>query len=447
MRIVLITAVSAVCLLLTVPPTAADDAGTKAMDHFIRGCIADELEDTYRAVYHYQEALRYDSTAAFVHVALSQDYLLLGDAEKALETLNQALRIQPQYAPALELLAFLYRRMNRLTDAQSLLVRLNEARPNNKEYLIQLLSVSLTLGDFQAVDTLYSKLAGLNGGTEDLSRQVLAFYLMSNEHERAIPMLKDLIAQDSTDAALIYALGTSYLQTGDSADASALIEKATEMEPEEPRYWIGRAITAFDNGETENVIEIVKTAFRYIEDNAALHSIIGTAYNRLGRTDSAIVELEKAISIDTTLFTAMGTLALIYDAEDSLERVVNLYSRAITLSDSAAVYMNNLAYTYADRGIQLDEARYLVMRALERDPTNASYLDTIGWIEFRLGRYNEAISWLKKALKQDPASAPILEHLGDVYREMGSVKRSQKYYRRAVELDPENESLRQKTES
>jgi tetratricopeptide (TPR) repeat protein len=150
--------------------------------------------------------------------------------------------------------------------------------------------------------------------------------------------------------------------------------------------------------------------------------------------------------MDSTMFSAMGSLALIYDGLDSLARVVDLYERAIRLTDSAAVYLNNLAYTYAERGINLEHAKMLSERSLQADPKNASYLDTMGWIEFKLGNDHEAINWLKKALKSDPKSAPVVEHIGDVYHKRNSLSKARSYYRKALELDPANQQLREKVE-
>jgi Flp pilus assembly protein TadD len=121
---------------------------------------------------------------------------------------------------------------------------------------------------------------------------------------------------------------------------------------------------------------------------------------------------------------------LIYDRLDSLDQTEQLYERAIRLSDSAAVYMNNLAYTFAQRGLHLDRAKILATQALKLDPDNASYLDTMGWIEYQLRHYEEAVRWLKKAIKIDPNNAEVHEHLGDVYDRQGSQSKARSSYER-----------------
>jgi len=146
------------------------------------------------------------------------------------------------------------------------------------------------------------------------------------------------------------------------------------------------------------------------------------------------------------MYVAMGSLALVYDELDSVERAVELYERAIRLSDSAATYLNNLSYTYASRGMELERAKALVRRALEIEPGNSAYLDTMGWVEFGLGDYRAAIRWLEKARRADPSNAPTLEHLGDAQLKLGKRSKALRYYREALRIDPANEKLRRKIE-
>lgn len=425
---------------------SAEDNRSRAMDQFIRGTIADEMEDYYRAVFHYQEALRFDSAAPFIYVALAQDYILLGNPALAGDLLDRALRIDPEHVPALELKVVLLRGSGRLVAARDAQRKLCDLRPDNPHYLRQLLMLDLTHGRFDDADAHYRRLVILEGESELLIRQLLAIYAAAGEHTRALKLLNELIAQDSTDAGLAYALGATCLQTGDTARGEAYIIRATQLEPGDVRFWTGRALLALDRGAVDETIAVIDSALARAGETASLLALKGTALNRNSRKSEAVIVLERALELDSASFAALGALALIYDELDSLERAVALYEQAIRLSDSAAVYLNNLAYTFAVRGIALARARQLSARSLEMDPENGSYLDTMGWIEFQFGNDKAALRWLLKALKHDSGSAATLEHVGDVYRKRGSAAKARKYYRRGLDLDPENESLRQKLE-
>ncbi len=225
---------------------------------------------------------------------------------------------------------------------------------------------------------------------------------------------------------------------------AALVLKANEMEPSESRFWMGRAVLAMDRLDFVAAVAILDSAEHHVTPNAGMLSLKGTALNRLNRQTEAVAALSQAIVLDSTQFVAMGALALIYDQLDSVDQAVALYERAIPLSDSAAIYLNNLAYTLASRGRELERAKILAEQALAREPGNGAYHDTMGWIEFGLGHTKRAIHELKKANNLSPNSADILEHLGDAYAKKGARRKAQDFYRRSLELAPQNEALRQK---
>ena len=424
--------------------SAAADSKSRAMDQFIRGTVADQMGDRYRAAFHYQEALRYDSASAFIYVALAQDYLLLGNPALAEEQIDRALRLDPKHVPALELKTMMLRSTGNVTELLRTVKRLVELEPRNTRYLRDLLSINLAQQEYDDADKTYQKIVSIEGETDELLKQVLTVYLISDQPKRAQPLLEKLYARDSTDASLMYSLGTIYLDNGDTTRGETFMRRANRLEPKEPRFWAGLGVLALDRRDYRAAVALADSALAEIGPNAGLYTIKGNALGRAGEDLAAVEALQQALSLDTTLYTAMGALALIYDRLDSLERVEQLYERAIRLSDSAAVYLNNLAYAYATRSVNLERASTLVNGALERDPRNSSYLDTKGWIEYQLGNYDEAERWLKKALDADDKNAEVIEHLGDAYAKQGARGKAESAYKRALTLDPQNEQIRQK---
>ena len=106
--------------------------------------------------------------------------------------------------------------------------------------------------------------------------------------------------------------------------------------------------------------------------------------------------------------------------------------------------LNNYAYNLSERDEKLDEALSMAKIAVERDPGNASYLDTIGWIYFKLGKFKSAKTNIEKSLEINPNSAVVLEHLGDVYNGMKDYSNAVKYWKLSLEKNPENPSLKEK---
>jgi predicted Zn-dependent protease len=73
----------------------------------------------------------------------------------------------------------------------------------------------------------------------------------------------------------------------------------------------------------------------------------------------------------------------------------------------------------ADRGLRLDEAQDLIQRAVDQEPFNGAYLDSLGWVYYKQNKLDEAEAMLRKAVEHEPHDPTIREHLGDVYAKQG----------------------------
>lgn len=148
-----------------------------------------------------------------------------------------------------------------------------------------------------------------------------------------------------------------------------------------------------------------------------------------------------------TLIKHPDTVELIYDramVAEKLDRIDELerdLRRVIELKPDHAHAYNALGYTLADRTKRYDEAYDLIQKAISLAPTDPFILDSLGWVQYRLGRSGEALLTLKKAyaLMPDP---DIAAHLGEVMWVSGSRDEAAKLWRAALLEHPGNDSLR-----
>jgi tetratricopeptide (TPR) repeat protein len=108
-----------------------------------------------------------------------------------------------------------------------------------------------------------------------------------------------------------------------------------------------------------------------------------------------------------------------------------------------AVALNNLGYFLVERNEKLDEAITLIQKAVKIEPTNSSFLDSLGWAYFRQNKFDEAERYLKDALRRSPSSATIQEHLGDVYDKQGKADLAKNAWKRALGLSSDSEQTLQ----
>jgi tetratricopeptide (TPR) repeat protein len=103
---------------------------------------------------------------------------------------------------------------------------------------------------------------------------------------------------------------------------------------------------------------------------------------------------------------------------------------------------------FADHNIRLDEAEEAVKQALALDPNNGAYLDSMGWVNFRKGRYEEALRDLLRAAQSLTKSDPVVyDHIGDTYAKLNNVPQALEYWQKAIALDPGNKVIADKVES
>src|SRR5437762_14241155 len=103
---------------------------------------------------------------------------------------------------------------------------------------------------------------------------------------------------------------------------------------------------------------------------------------------------------------------------------------------------------WADHNMHLDEAEETIKRALEIEPNNGSYLDSLGWVEFRKGKFDQALADLLRAAKNIDREDPIVfEHIGDTYLKLNRVSEALESWQKALKLDPKNKSIADKIDS
>ena len=108
-----------------------------------------------------------------------------------------------------------------------------------------------------------------------------------------------------------------------------------------------------------------------------------------------------------------------YDKLGQLKRALSDLQKALELVPNNPVYMNYVAYTWAEQNKSLDKALKLAQKAVEIAPDDGHILDTLGWVYYRLGQYDKAAEMVEKAIEKVPANAAVNDHLGDIYWKQG----------------------------
>ena len=113
--------------------------------------------------------------------------------------------------------------------------------------------------------------------------------------------------------------------------------------------------------------------------------------------------------------------------------------RALELNPSDAYALNYLGYWWADEGRNLEQAIGLIERAVEERPGSGFFVDSLGWVHFKLGDPQKAVGYLERATELEPSDPEITGHLGDVYWVLGRYDEARFKWRLALSLSADEE--------
>ena len=432
-------------------------------------------EELYESILHQEPENR---AAA---VGLLRTYERSRQFDKAIPLLEGFLKAQPANLGLKTQYAALLMRARHFADSSRVLQEVLKTDPGNRDALRQYGTLLSEMREPDKADEVLKKLQGLDPEDPDVPFRRALNFLEARRIAEAEKILVELraqmVAKKRTDTELAQVDGqlgyAAYLRKDyDAASArltphlfadeeglnnqayNLLLQIARDKEdyPEGLRIareaykkaprsslvrsslaeFLWRSKSSEDKQEGEKLLASLSA-----EDRAGALSA-ADAWQRLEQHDRA------AASARTALETYKEDPDLLFRLAASLERAKKLsesvvaFERLLTIRADYAPGMNYLGYLWADRGENLGRALDLIRRAVELDPTNGAYLDSLGWVYFQLNQLDRAEENLRVAETLNPDDATIQEHLGDVYEKRGDLVRARAAWKRALTLKPDD---------
>jgi tetratricopeptide (TPR) repeat protein len=265
-------------------------------------------------------------------------------------------------------------------------------------------------------------------GPRDLfaDREMISLLRETGSRLEALTAVKAVRSRVPNDYGFIRLEATLLTETGKVDEAVGLIKKLMETQTATP------PVTSNIPGVGESVAVAVPAS-----DAFSNYLFISNLYTQANRGKEAAEAANQAYAVARggerkqiarlTLATAQQMSGDVKAAEITLRELLKE-------TPGNPIALNNLGYFLLDRDDRLQEALGLIQQALKVDPTNPSYLDSLGWAYYRLGKYADAEKSLKEALRMDSSSGTIHEHLGDVYQKQGKMDLAKSSWNKAASL-------------
>ncbi|MFT8244114.1 tetratricopeptide repeat protein [Roseomonas sp. BN140053] len=167
---------------------------------------------------------------------------------------------------------------------------------------------------------------------------------------------------------------------------------------------------------------------------------LGDVLRGRGRFPEAVAAYTEALSRlapGTANWPLHYALGIALERAGRWEEAEAEFGRALSLAPDQPAVLNYLAYSWADRGLRLPEARRMLERAAELRPQDGSIADSLGWVMFRQGDLRGAVEALERATELESRNATINDHLGDAYWAVGRLPEARFQWSRALDLGPE----------
>jgi len=217
--------------------------------------------------------------------------------------------------------------------------------------------------------------------------------------------------------------------------ATDAAREATEKLPKDRGLKMVYAAQLADMGQPEKGLEQVKSLLKGDSSDREIYISLAQMYSRLKRwtdAEQALDQAEKLSAKDEDKQYVEYLRGSTYERQKKYDKAEETFHKILVNHPDDAPTLNYLGYMLADQGEQLDTALGYIKKAVDLDPANSAYLDSLGWAYFKLGKYDLAEANLTKATQHMGDDPTVQEHLGDLYQKMGHLRLAATHWERAL---------------
>ncbi len=438
------------------------------------------LKKTDQAIDYANRAIALNPEDAEGYQRLVEIEVAAGQEKKALEVLDRAAKVRSNDPAFWMRLGKLYMAILFKSDSQPKpdeLKKTNEIFKKAAEHAGDDPAVLKEIADYYAASQqlkeaipLYLRVLELQPDDANAREKLATGFILTNQRGKAVEMLEqiikehpekyqsyDLLAQVLDDEARSLQRANRLEEAkARFAKVAANYEQSLLINPNHPSTYLHLAeLLLGPLRDADRAVKLLTDARRRFPGAPEIVYYLAIAQREAKQSQQAVATFEEALHeaqldedddvINAKFYFNYGAAA---EQAGLYEKAADLLRKSIALdpANSAEAY-NYIGYMWADHNMNLDEAEAMIKRALESEPNNASYLDSLGWMEFRKGKFDQALSDLLRAAKALERDDPVVfEHIGDTYLKLNRVPEALDAWQKALALDPKNKTLADKIE-
>lgn len=439
-----------------------------------------DLKKMDQAMKYAEQALILDPQNIEVYQRFYEIEMAVGQPLKALAALDSALNVQSK-APAFWV---------QLGKLFASLIFKADATPKPEE--------------LARVNSIFMRAAELGADDPAVLKEVADYFASSQQIKEALPFYLKVLERAPDDANAREKLATGFVLTSQWPQAIQILEQIIKLHPEKWQAYellagvyedearandrnnqaeqakasFAKAAQNYEQSllinpsratnylrlaelllgrlrENDRAVRVLRDARRHFPDAPEVTYYLAIALREAKQAQAAVTMFEEALHeaelssseiVNARFYFDYGATA---DQAGLYDKAADLFKRSIAIDPAnAADAYNYLGYMWAEHNMHLEEAEQMIKRALEIDPNNGAYLDSMGWLYFREAKYNEALDYLLRALKNVPKpDATVFVHIGDTYSKLNRIAQALEYWQKAILLEPGDKAVAAKIES
>ena len=306
--------------------------------------------------------------------------------------------------------------INNFNKAEKVCELLLIEQPDNIKIVQTLIDLSLFNNNYDLSLKMLTKLEKINGVSAEIAIKKSMIYQELQDQEEALNVLLELVKIDSQNIDILDRVVNLLIEQNDNAQALIFNKQIIQNYAEDPRGYINNAIIALGNKNPEEAVSSLKPYIEKFTNNFTCQYLIGTAYYQLKDYDNSKIYLKNALQIYPQSKNTKHNLALIYDSTGEWDKSDKLYMELISNDSTDAQAYNNYAYSLVEREENIEFALELAKNAIRLEPKSAAYLDTLGWIYYKLSKYDEALFYISESIGLDSNNVTIKDHFDEILK-------------------------------
>lgn len=420
-----------------------------------------------RAEYYLENALIKNPNEIKIISLLADTYTSLGETDQAINLYKKILKIEPNEDESRFHLAELLTRSSLFIESIDNLKMLSEKYSDQWEFNFQMglnyflmrkydealtflkkgfkenqynsklvfyLGTLLTKkGKYKEALEVYKPICQISPKDSPFYKYKVELLLILKKYDEAEKLLGEILDEVDDDYIWYYYLGLLKEDKEDFKEAIHYFQKARKLNQIDDRIINEMSMIYFHLGKLDASINVIEKAIESNDKDAMLYLYLGDAYFRLKDYPNALKSYTNGASLDSQNPNFLFQSAIVLNEQKKYALTEKALKKVLSIDNNHKYALNFISYFYAEHNIHLDEALNYIKKALEIDPDNGAFIDTLGFVLYKQGKFKKALKQFQSALEHLGKNDPIIiEHLGNTFLELGCFQNAVKAWKQAI---------------